>query len=152
MKRDKIDVLLVEDNPDHAELLRREFEAFPFVCHLHHVTDGEAAIDYVFGRNRFASRGQFPAPDLMMLDLRLPRLDGMEVLRLVKTDPSVRNLPVIVLTTSDAERDVAAAIGRGADRFLTKPVEGAMLLQILMSYQTGQGSRNPGSPVETVRP
>jgi len=129
----KIHILLVEDNPDHAELLRRDLEHFALPTHVHHVEDGEAALDYVFGRNHFSDRVKFPLPDAILLDLRLPRLDGMEVLKLVKNTPATAKVPVIVLTTSDAERDVAAAIAGRADKFLTKPADSQVLLETLLS-------------------
>jgi two-component system, response regulator len=124
-------ILLVEDNADHAELLRRNLESAPFACRLHQVEDGESALDYIFGRKHFSDRAQFPAPQLVLLDLRLPRLDGMEVLRHVKGDERHRDLPVVVLTTSDAECDLETAIRLQANRFLTKPVDGAMLTQLI---------------------
>jgi two-component system response regulator len=140
----KIHILLVEDNPDHAELLRRELESSPLACQLHHVMDGEAARDYVFARDRYSDRARFPAPDLLLLDLRLPRLDGMEVLRLVRSGEATRTLPVVVLTTSDAERDVAAALAAGADGFLTKPADGAALVRTIMRLRPGHA----GHPAE----
>jgi CheY-like chemotaxis protein len=155
MNGETIHILLVEDNPDHAELLRRELEQFPFTCRLHHVLDGEAALDYVFGRHEFSDRARFPVPDAMLLDLRLPRLDGMEVLRLVKTTPATQAMPVLVLTTSDAERDVAAARGYGADHFLTKPADGDRLLQALLrlkpGLRAGSSANAPQSPAEPAR-
>ncbi|MEY4918141.1 MAG: hypothetical protein RL616_2054 [Verrucomicrobiota bacterium] len=124
-------ILLVEDNADHAELLRRNLETFPAPLKVHQVDDGEAALDYIFGRKDFSDRTQFPAPDLILLDWRLPRLDGVEVLRAVKQHPATERLPVVVLTTSDMERDMDTAIRLRADKFLTKPADGAMLLRLL---------------------
>jgi CheY-like chemotaxis protein len=133
MSRLELHILLVEDNADHAELLRRNLESAPFTCRLHQVEDGEAALDYIFGRRFFSDRAQFPAPQLVLLDLRLPRLDGMAVLRQVKADDRYRKLPVVVLTTSDAEGDLDTAIRLHADRFLTKPVDGAVLTQLIFA-------------------
>src|ERR1035441_7840024 len=115
-----LNILLVEDNLDHAELVRRSLEQFPAASCLHHVEDGEAAVDYIFGRGACADRALFPAPDLVLLDLRLPRMDGLEVLRQVKSHPTLHPTPVVVLTTSDAERDAAAAYGYHANSFVTK--------------------------------
>jgi CheY-like chemotaxis protein len=126
-----LNILLVEDNPDHAELVRRNFESFQVVNFLHHVEDGEAAIEYIFGRGAFADRDRFPAPDLVLLDLRLPRVGGLEVLRQIKSHPSLHRTPVVVLTTSDAERDVAMAYEYHANSFMTKPVDFHRLSQLI---------------------
>ena len=126
-----LNILLVEDNPDHAELVRRNLENFPVPNVLNHVGDGEDALAYIFGENAYADRAQFPAPDLVLLDLRLPRVDGFEVLRRVKNDAALHRLPVIVLTTSEAERDVATAYGHRANCFLTKPVCAERLNRLL---------------------
>jgi CheY-like chemotaxis protein len=90
---------------------------------LVHVEDGEVALDYLHGRGPYADRRQFPLPHLVLLDLRLPRVDGLEVLRDVKTDRELHRIPVVVLTTSDAERDVAQAYEYHANSYLTKPVD-----------------------------
>lgn len=126
-----LNILLVEDNPDHAELLRRNLEHFPAACQLHHVEDGETALDYIFGQGDYADRAQFPAPDLVLLDLRLPRVGGLEVLRRVKSHPTLHRTNIVVLTTSDAERDVAMAYAHHANSFLTKPVDFARLVQLI---------------------
>ena len=126
-----LNILLVEDNPDHAELLRRNLENLPFASRLHHVEDGEAAMAYIFGQGRYADRAQFPAPNLTLLDLRLPRMDGLEVLRRVRGHRALHDSPIVVLTTSDADRDVAQADEFHAQSFLTKPVDFQSLLQLL---------------------
>ena len=126
-----LNILLVEDNPDHAELVRRNLECFQVTNFLHHVEDGATAIDYIFGLGIYADRTQFPAPDLVLLDLRLPRVDGLEVLRVVKSHPTLHRTPVVVLTTSDAERDVAMAYEFHANSFVTKPVDFERLAQLI---------------------
>ena len=126
-----LNILLVEDNLDHAELVRRNLENFPAANFLHHVEDGEAALKYIFGRGAYADRVQFPAPDLVLLDLRLPRLDGLEVLRQVKSHPTLHRTPIVVLTTSAAERDVAMAYEYHANTVVTKPVDFQQLSQLI---------------------
>ncbi len=137
-------LLLVEDNPDHAELIRRQLEQFPPQLVLHHVEDGEAALDYIFGKGNFSDRGMFPAPDVVLLDLRLPRIDGLEVLRLVKSQVQFEKLPIIVLTSSDVENDVARSFDLLADGFLTKPVDMNTLQKILCGLGFGIGIISPG--------
>ena len=132
-------LLLVEDNPDHAELIRRQLENFSAGVRLHHVEDGEAALDYIFGKGSFSDRNHFPAPDVVLLDLRLPRVDGLEVLRLVKSQPQFEKLPVVVLTSSDAENDVARSSELHASGFLTKPIETDTLQKILCGLGFGGG-------------
>lgn len=122
MKGEPLDILLVEDNPDHAELIKRNFENCHIANRLAHVEDGEAALDYLHGRGRFAERATFPMPHLVLLDLRLPRVDGLEVLKEIKGHPELRKIPTIILTTSDAERDLAKAYEHHANSYLTKPV------------------------------
>jgi two-component system, response regulator len=139
MNPKKIHVLLVEDNPDHAELLRRNFESLEQPLGFHQVEDGETALDYIFARKKFADRGQFPNPDLVMLDLRLPRLDGTEVLQQVKNHPDTRHIPIVVLTTSDAEHDLDTAIRLRADRFLTKPAAAHTLAKLLVEFHLLDG-------------
>ncbi len=127
MNAANIHILLVEDNPDHAELLRRCLENAGVSAQVHHAEDGEEALDYIFAQRNFSDRSRFPAPDLVLLDLRLPRLDGIEVLKQVKNHAATQQLPVVVLTTSDAEHDLDMAIRLHADRFLTKPVDFGLL-------------------------
>lgn len=116
-------ILLVEDNPDHAELVMRNLEDFKVANRIVHLDDGEAALDYLNGMGKYADRKRFPLPHLMLLDLRLPKVDGLQVLREVKCNDTLRALPVVVLTTSDAERDLAMAYKYHANSYLTKPVD-----------------------------
>ena len=123
MTGEPLTILLVEDNPDHAELVMRNMEDFLVANKIFHVEDGEAALDYLWGRGGFDDRNLFPMPHLMLLDLRLPKIDGLQVLKKVKEDSALRALPVVVLTTSDAERDLAKANEYHANSYLTKPVD-----------------------------
>jgi CheY-like chemotaxis protein len=122
MNGEPLTILLVEDNPDHAELIIRNLEDFQVVNILNHVKDGQAALDYLYGQGRYADRKQYPMPHLILLDLRLPKVDGLDVLKEIKTDEALRAIPVVILTTSDAERDMAMAYEYHANSYVTKPV------------------------------
>ena len=141
-----LNILLVEDNPDHAELVRRNLEGFQVANRLHHVEDGATAIDFIFGEGNDGDRTQFPVPDLVLLELRLPRVDGLEVLRRVKAHPILHRIPVVVLTTSDAERDVAMAYEQHANSYVTKPVDFARLAQLIKDLGCYWITRNESQP------
>lgn len=131
MNGEPLTILLVEDNPDHAELVMRNLEDSLVANRIIHVEDGEAALEYLFGRGDYADRSRFPRPDLALLDLRLPKIDGLEVLKEVKADPGLRPIPVVILTTSDAERDLAMAYEYHANSYVTKPVDFSQFNQLL---------------------
>jgi CheY-like chemotaxis protein len=116
-------ILLVEDNAAHAELVKRSLEGHRVENRVVHVSNGEAALDYLFRRNAFNDPDRFPLPHMVLLDLRLPRVDGLEVLRQIRTAPELEKLPVVVLTTSEAERDVAKAYEYHANSYLVKPLD-----------------------------
>ena len=122
MNGEPLTILLVEDNPDHAELIMRNFEDFQVANTINHVKDGQAALDYLHGQGIYADRRLFPKPHLMLLDLRLPKVDGLDVLKEVKTDEALRPMPVVILTTSEAERDMAMAYEYHANSYVTKPM------------------------------
>ncbi len=116
-------ILLVEDNPDHAELVRRSLEGHRITNRIHHVADGEAALDYLFRQGIYADPAKSPRPQLILLDLRLPRIDGFEVLEKTKASEATRDIPVVILTTSEAQIDVARAYAHHANSYLVKPVD-----------------------------
>ncbi len=116
-------ILLVEDNAAHAELVMRNFEHHRVANVVHHVTDGEAALDYLLGRGAYEDLSAQQRVNLVLLDLRLPKVDGLEVLRQIKESDELRRLPVVILTTSKAERDVAGAYQHHANSYVTKPMD-----------------------------
>lgn len=124
-------ILLVEDNEDHAELVMRSLEDVEWKHRLTHLKDGEEALEYLLRRGRFADPASSPRPDVVFLDLRLPRVDGLEVLRQIKDQIDLREIPVVVLTTSDADRDLVEAYQRNVNAYVVKPVEFAELEQML---------------------
>lgn len=121
MQGQQLIILMVEDDPAHAEIIRRNFEEFRAAIRLVHVSDGRQALDYLQPE---ASRDDAnrPRPDLILLDLRLPRVNGLEVLRIRKGDPALRDIPVVVMTTSASEKEIARAYDLGANSYLVKPV------------------------------
>lgn len=114
-----IDILLIEDNRGDARLAQEALRDGKFRIGFHHVWDGEEAMDFL---RRTGKHAGAPRPDLVLLDLNLPRLDGREVLAEIKADASLRSIPVVVLTTSSAERGIFSAYGLHANRYVTKPV------------------------------
>ena len=115
-------VMLVEDNADHAELVIRTLEDHRIANRIQHFADGQSAIDYLLREGEYADPQTSPRPDVILLDLRLPRVDGLEVLRRIKENPELKPIPVIVLTTSEAERDVTRAYDNYVNSYLVKPV------------------------------
>lgn len=111
-------ILMVEDDPAHAEIIRRNFAGFRVANRLLHLGDGQQALDYFHARED----ADHPLPNLILLDLRLPRVDGFEVLHTLKDTPGLRDIPVIVLSTSASARDIARAYDLGANSYLVKPV------------------------------
>jgi CheY-like chemotaxis protein len=114
-------ILLVEDNESHAEVVIRSMSNQQLPNKIHHVADGEQALDYLFARGAYADPVQNPRPDLVLLDLRMPRVDGLEVLKIIKTTPSLLRIPVVILTSSDAEKDIATSYDYHANSYLVKP-------------------------------
>lgn len=123
MNGEPITILLVEDDPAHAEIVRRNLEHSRVANRLIHVTDGQLALDYLYTRGTFSDPLQAPRPGIVLLDLRLPKVDGLEVLKIVKADASLAQVPVVILTTSTAESDVARAYDCHANSYLVKPVD-----------------------------
>jgi CheY-like chemotaxis protein len=115
-------ILLVEDDLAHAEIVRRNLKDFRVANRIIHVTDGKAAQDYLCHRAAYADPTANPRPHLILLDLRLPKVDGLEVLRWIKEDADLKRIPTVVLTTSSAESDMAKAYENGAGSYLVKPV------------------------------
>ncbi len=123
MEGESLIILLVEDNPDHAELIVRSFDEHRIANRIYHVQDGEAALDYLFRRGRYADPASSPRPHVILLDLRLPKIDGLEVLKHVKSSVELRRIPVVALTTSEAERDMTGAYNSHVNSYLVKPVD-----------------------------
>jgi CheY-like chemotaxis protein len=118
-------ILLVEDNPDHAELIQRLFEDHHISNQIHHVTSGEEALNYLYHTGGYRETASSPRPHLILLDLRLPKIDGLEVLRHIKLQQpeTLTGIPVVVLTSSAATSDLEKAYSLKANSYLLKPVD-----------------------------
>ncbi len=115
-------ILLVEDNRMDAELTLDAFREARLSNTIHVATDGQEALDYLFGRGDYTDRQTYPMPNLVLLDLKLPGIDGFEVLRQIKSTPILKRLPVVILTSSKEEGDRALSYDQGANSYLVKPV------------------------------
>ncbi|MBW2011636.1 MAG: response regulator [Deltaproteobacteria bacterium] len=115
-------ILLVEDEEAHAELTKRAIRKAGNANRIDIVYDGKEALDYLFNREKFADKAQYPKPGLILLDIKLPGIDGIEVLKTIKNDSDLKKIPVIMLTTSDREEDIAHSYQHYANSYLTKPV------------------------------
>jgi len=118
-----VKILLVEDDPAHAEIVKRNMRESRIANRLFHVEDGQAALDFVMRANGYADPAIAPRPDVILLDLRLPKVDGQEVLRRLKAHDDFKTIPIVVLTTSKAEADLLTAYDQGACSYLVKPVD-----------------------------
>ncbi len=118
----EVEILLVEDNPADAELATRALRKNKIANKLIWVKDGAEALDVLFGRGNYAGREENHVPHLILLDLRLPKVDGLEVLRIIKHDERTKHIPVVVLTSSRQDRDVVEAYKLGVNSYISKPV------------------------------
>lgn len=115
-------ILLVEDDPGDQELTRRALEDGDITHELYIVEDGEEALDYLFRRGRYRGSSGCPRPDLILLDLNLPKVNGRQVLEQLQNDANLRHIPVVILTTSQQEKDIQQCYGGGASSYIVKPV------------------------------
>ena len=142
-----VDVLLVEDNSEDSELAMHAFSRHHVSNTIHCVSDGEEALDYLFQRGAYAAVTRMPS--LVLLDLKLPRMDGLEVLRRVKADPRTSSVPVVIMTSSQRESDRVEGYNLGANSFIVKPVDFAQFSEsvrqigmywLLLNAPSGEGS------------
>jgi CheY-like chemotaxis protein len=127
-----VEILLAEDNPGDAKLTRKALEQGNIINNLHVVTDGVEALQYLRQEGEYSDK---PRPDLMLLDLNMPRKDGREVLEEIKTDAELRRLPVVVMTSSEAEEDIVQSYDLHANAYLTKPIDFDGFLDVVGSIE-----------------
>jgi two-component system, response regulator len=118
-----IDILLVEDSQDDADLALHALRQGKLINTIFHVRDGEEALDFLFCRGPFADRDFDHPPKLVLLDLKLPKIDGLQVLKEVKGDARTRTIPVVIMTSSKEERDLIQSYGSGVNSYIQKPVD-----------------------------
>ena len=130
-----ITLLLADDDPDDRMLVEEAVEEGGLGIDLRSVEDGEELVSYLLHRGRYAAPGSSPYPALILLDLKMPRKDGHQALKEIKGDPRLRRIPVVVLTTSKAEEDVARAYDSGANSFVVKPTDFRTLVEVMKTME-----------------
>jgi two-component system, response regulator len=119
----EIEILLVEDNPNDAELALRALQKNNLANNVYRVCDGEEALDFIFARGQYEHRKAESTPKVILLDLKLPKIDGLEVLKILKADPVTKIIPVVVLTSSKEESDMIESYRLGVNSYIVKPVD-----------------------------
>src|SRR5438552_13314797 len=117
------EILLVEDNPNDAELALRALKKRHLANKVFHVKDGEEALDFLLGTGQYASRAESQHPKVVLLDLKLPKVDGFEVLRAIRNNERTKSIPVVVLTSSQEQKDVVESYKLGVNSYIVKPVQ-----------------------------
>jgi CheY-like chemotaxis protein len=126
-----ITMLVADDDPDDCMLIADALEEAGLIHNLYFVGDGEELMDYLYRQGKYAELTNSPRPDLILLDLNMPKKDGREALREIKTDPDLRRVPVVVLTTSQADEDIQRTYDLGANSFIVKPVTFESLVEVM---------------------
>jgi CheY-like chemotaxis protein len=124
-------ILCAEDDPEDRMLVAEALEESRLANELHFVNDGEELMDYLFRRDKYVELIDQPLPGLILLDLNMPRKDGREALKEIKADPNLRRIPVVILTTSEADEDIFRSYDLGTNSYITKPVTFDSLVQII---------------------
>lgn len=141
-------ILLIDDNPMDVELALDAFREAHLANQIEVAKDGEAGIDYLLGKERYTDRTRFPMPDLILLDLKMPRVDGFEVLRRIKALPKLKRIPVIILTSSREEGDLALSYDIGANSYLVKPVSFSGFVDVMRQIGDYWLMLNVGAPLD----
>ena len=123
MEKTSVEILLIEDNPHEAELTMRGLKKYNFANKLHHIDDGVDALDFIFERGKYKDTAWSGLPRLILLDIKLPRVDGIEILRQLKGNEKTKSIPVVILTSSKENQDVKACYELGVNSYIVKPVD-----------------------------
>lgn len=132
MRSRPVDILLVEDNPDHVELILKALEDNNILTQVHVVTKGEEALDFLYQHGEYADA---PRPGLILLNIKLPRMDGIEVLRRIKADPKLKSIPAVMLTTSAGKEEIARSYNYGANSYIVKPVDFEQFVNVIKNLK-----------------
>ncbi len=130
---DVITILMADDDRDDCLLVKDAFKESRLVNELRFVDNGEELLDYLHHRGKFKGVNRSPRPGLILLDLNMPKLDGREALKVIKSDPALRSIPVVILTTSSQEEDILRSYNTGANSYITKPVTFEGLVKVMKS-------------------
>ena len=128
-------ILLVEDNPDHVLLIKEALAVNNIINEIRVVESGEDALDYLSRRGEYADPATSPRPTLVILDLKLPKMDGQDVLKTIKSDPGLKRIPVIVLTTTSQEEEIVKSYKNGANSYITKPIDPEKFFEKIKSFK-----------------
>lgn len=134
-RRHPVTILMADDDPDDCMLAQEALAESRLANDLHFVGDGEELLDYLYHRDRYAHPHSAPRPGLILLDLNMPRKDGREALKQIKADPTLRHIPIIVLTTSKTEEDIYRSYDLGANSYITKPVTFSSLIEVMKTLK-----------------
>lgn len=129
--RSQVPILIADDDIDDCEMIKEALQESRLLNALHFVNNGEELMDYLHHKAKFEDRKKYPLPGLILLDLNMPKKDGREALKEIKLDPKLRQIPIVVFTTSQAEEDVFRTYNLGVNSFVTKPVAFDALVQIM---------------------
>ncbi|MBE0434604.1 MAG: response regulator [Methylomicrobium sp.] len=140
-------ILLVDDNRMDIELALDAFHEARLINRIHTASSGREALDYLFGRGDYGVRKRYPLPDLILLDLKMPGIDGFDVLKQIKTAPLIKRIPVVILTSSREEGDRALSYDIGANSYLVKPVSFSGFIEVIKQIENYWLSLNIGPPL-----
>ncbi len=141
-------ILLIDDNPMDVELALDAFREAHLTNQIEVAEDGESGLDYLTGEGRYTDRARYPVPDIILLDLKMPRVDGFEVLRRIKVMPKLKRIPVIILTSSREEGDLALSYDVGANSYLVKPVSFSGFVDIVQQIEDYWLTLNVAAPLD----